>query len=201
MGLLGMRLFLIRHGATEWSATGQHTGRTDLPLTSEGLAQLGPLAHELRAMVANEFDSLVAYSSPLARALVTARSVMGDTHDLRIDANLVEFNYGDYEGLTSEQIREVHPGWDLWRDGCPNGENVEDAGRRADAFLALLENGPEVVVTFAHAHISRIIAARAVGLAPRDGEIFNLDTATVSVIGDVRGKRVVQHWNVEPRSN
>lgn len=195
-----MRLFLVRHAATQWSVTGQHTGTTDLPLTTEGLAQLGPLARELRQLMVDPLERAVAISSPRARAVVTARTVMGESHDVRVDNNLVEFDYGDYEGLTTEQIRQRRPGWDLWRDGCPHGETAEEAGRRADAFLDSLDDGPELVVAFAHAHISRIIAARAIGLDARCGEVFSLDPAAVSLINDVRGRRVIQHWNVRVRA-
>ena len=195
-----MKLFLIRHGATEWSATGQHTGTTDLPLSSEGVAELGPLSRELRHMLGEHFTSATVLSSPLTRARVSAEGVMGAGHDVCLDHSLVEFNYGDYEGLTTEQIRERRPGWDLWRDGCPNGETPEDAGRRADTFLAGLAGGPDVVVTFAHAHIIRIIAARAIGLDPQCGEVFTLDTATISLVQDVRDKRVLQNWNVRPKA-
>ena len=194
-----MKLFLIRHGATQWSASGQHTGTTDLPLTSEGLAQLDGLSLLLREMIGPQINTSVVFSSPLSRALVSAETVMGDGHDVRVDSNLVEFDYGDYEGLTTEEIRDRRPGWDIWRDGCPNGESAEDVGKRADAFLAGLGGHPEIVVTFAHAHVIRIIAARAIGLDANCGQLFTLDTATVSLIEDVREKRVVQHWNVSPK--
>lgn len=195
-----MKLILIRHGATQWSASGQHTGTTELPLTSQGVAQLEPLSRMLRQMIGHQFDDSAVFSSPMARALVSAQTVMGDGHDVRIDSNLVEFDYGDYEGLTTDEIRSRRPGWDIWRDGCPNGESVEEVGRRADAFLSTIEDGPELVVTFAHAHLIRIMAARAIGLDAHWGQIFTLDTATVSVIEDVRGKRVVQQWNVNPQN-
>jgi probable phosphoglycerate mutase len=192
-------LFFIRHGATEWSVTGQHTGRTDLPLSGEGLDQLGSLSHGLRQLLGPDFGRLDVVSSPMSRALVSATTVMGEGHDIRIDPNLAEFDYGDYEGLTTDEIREQRPGWDIWRDGCPNGESVEDVGRRADAFLASIEDGPELVAIFAHAHLIRIMAARATGLDAHWGEIFTLDTATLSVIDEVRGKRAVKLWNVSPK--
>ncbi len=195
-----MQLFLIRHGATEWSASGRHTGTTDLALSSEGVAELAPLSRELRRMLGESFTSATVLSSPLTRARVSAESVMGAGFPVRLDHRLVEFDYGDYEGLTTEQIREQRPGWDLWRDGCPRGETPEDAGRRADAFLSGVGGSSDPVVAFAHAHIIRIIAARAIGLDPQCGEIFTLDTATVSLVQDVRGKRVVRHWNVRPRA-
>jgi len=195
-----VKLFLIRHGATKWSASGQHTGTTDLPLTSEGLAQLGPLSTGLRESIGEQFATAVVFSSPLIRALVTAQTVVGDDREVRVDQNLIEFNYGDYEGLTPGEIRDLRPGWDIWRDGCPNGESASDVGRRADRFLAALGDGPELVLVFAHSHIIRIMAARAIGLDARHGQIFTLGTATVSVIEDVRGKRVIQQWNVSPKS-
>ena len=163
------------------------------------MAQLGPLNRELRQWLDSSFDSVEVFASPMTRALVTARAVMGEGRALHVDANLMEFDYGDYEGLTTEQIREQRPEWDMWRDGCSNGETAEDVGRRVDAFLGALREGPDSVVLFAHAHVLRILAARAVGLEARDGEVFSLDPATVSVIGDVRSKWVIQHWNVTSR--
>jgi broad specificity phosphatase PhoE len=197
-GTFEVKLFLIRHGATEWSATGQHTGTTDLPLTSEGTAQLGPLARGLRHLVGDELTTALVFSSPRVRALVTAETVMGEGHVVCVDSNLAEFNYGDYEGLTTEEIWLRRPGWDMWRDGCPNGETAEDAGRRADAFLSVLDEAPDTVFAFAHGHIIRILAARAIGLEAHEGRIFALDTATVSVIEDVRGQKIIQHWNIDP---
>ncbi|HEY5304209.1 MAG TPA: histidine phosphatase family protein [Acidimicrobiales bacterium] len=194
-----MKLFLIRHGATEWSATGQHTGITDLPLTSEGIAQLEPLARGLHRSIGGQIDSAIVFSSPLQRALVSAQTVMGDGHRVCVDSNLVEFNYGDYEGVTTEEIWRQRPGWDMWRDGCPNGEDAEGAGRRADAFLSQLDDAHELVLVFAHAHIIRIIAARALGLEAQGARIFTLDTATVSVLEDLRDKKVIKRWNVDPQ--
>jgi probable phosphoglycerate mutase len=193
-------MFLIRHGATQWSASGQHTSTTDIALTSEGHAQLGPLSTALRDALAEQFATAVVFSSPLSRALTTAQIVLGEDREVRVDANLIEFNYGDYEGLTSEEIREWRPEWDIWRDGCPNGESTDDVGRRADTFLAGLGDDPELLVVFSHSHFIRILAARAIGLDARQGQIFTLDTATVSLVADVRGKRVIKIWNVDPAS-
>ena len=195
-----MRMFLIRHGATQWSATGQHTSTTDLSLTSEGLAQLGPLSTALREALGEQFATAVVFSSPLTRALATAQIVLGDDREVRVDPNLIEFNYGDYEGLTSEEIRDWRPDWDIWRDGCPRGESADDVGRRADTFLAGLGDDPELLLVFSHSHFIRILAARAIGLDARQGQIFTLDTATVSLVEDVRGKRVIKRWNMNPTS-
>ncbi len=197
-GTIEVKLFMIRHGATEWSATGQHTSSTDLPLTSEGIAQLDPLARGLRRALGEQFHSAMTFSSPLQRALVSAETVVGDEHRVCVDANLVEFNYGDYEGLTTEEIWKQRPGWDMWRDGCPNGEDAETAGRRADLFLSQLNQACDVVLVFAHAHIIRILAARVLGLEARLARIFTLDPATVSIIEDLRDKKVIKQWNVDP---
>jgi probable phosphoglycerate mutase len=149
-------------------------------------------------MIGARLDAAAVFSSPLARALDSAQIVVGADGEIRVDQNLIEFNYGDYEGLTSEEIRDLRPGWDIWRDGCPNGENADDVGQRADKFLAGLDGGPELVLVFCHSHMIRIMAARAIGLDARQGQIFTLDTATVSMIEDVRGKRVIKKWNFDP---
>jgi broad specificity phosphatase PhoE len=194
-----MRLVLVRHGATDWSVTGQHTGVTDLPLTDLGLAQADSAAQAVRVIAGADLSSAVVYSSPMSRALVTAHRVVGGSYRVNVTDDLREYDYGDYEGRTPSEIRERRPGWDIWTDGCPGGEQPEDVGERADHFLAMVAAVPTLCIAFAHGHIIRIIAARAVGLPANRGQIFTLDTATVSLIADVRGKRVIKLWNLDPQ--
>jgi probable phosphoglycerate mutase len=158
------------------------------------------LSVALREALGEEFATAAVFSSPLTRALATAQIVLGDEREVRVDPNLIEFNYGDYEGLTSEEIHEWRSDWDIWRDGCPRGESADDVGRRADTFLAGLGDDLELLLVFSHSHFIRILAARAIGLDARQGQIFTLDTATVSMVADVRGKRVIKQWNVNPTS-
>jgi broad specificity phosphatase PhoE len=193
-----MKLLLVRHGATEWSATGQHTGSTDIPLTPLGVTQAGLAAHAVSVVVGVELETASVYSSPMSRALVTARRVVGPEHPITVTTDLLEYNYGEYEGLTPAQIRDRRPGWDIWRDGCPGGEQPDEVGARADQFLDVIAANPGLTIAFAHGHIIRILAARALGLAAGQGQIFTLDTATLSLIEDVRGKRVIKLWNLDP---
>ncbi|GGB29188.1 phosphoglycerate mutase [Flexivirga endophytica] len=192
-----MKLLLVRHGETGWSVTGQHTGLTDIPLTPNGLEQATSAGNAARVVLGDEFALASAFSSPLSRARVTAESVMGADRPIGLCDELLELDYGEYEGLTPSEIRARRAGWDIWADGCPGGETVEAVGDRVDRFLAMIEDVP-TVIAFAHGHVIRILAARAVGLPARCGQIFTLDTATVSLIADVRGKRVVKMWNVDP---
>jgi broad specificity phosphatase PhoE len=188
-----MELFLIRHGETEWSKTGQHTGRTELPLTEHGTRQ----GRQLAPVVAGLLDGrswAAAYSSPLERARDTLALVLP-----RVDHEVVEllreFDYGDYEGRSRVQIQESVPGWEIWRDGCPNGETCEQAGARADLFLEKYADVGGPVAVCSHGHFSRILAARALGLPPELGQIFAMPTGTVSVIKDYHAKRAIFAWN------
>jgi broad specificity phosphatase PhoE len=188
-----MELVLVRHGDTEWSRTGQHTGSTDLDLLEHGQAQARGIAPVLAKIVGDR--PAVVYSSPMKRAVVTAALAFPQGQARACDL-LREYDYGDYEGLTTKEILARVPGWDIWRDGCPNGEQPADVGARADRFLAdcAAHDGPVVAVS--HGHMSRILAARALGIAASEGRLFTLDTASVSVIKDVRGKRAVALWNL-----
>ncbi len=194
-----MKLVLIRHGATAWSISGQHTGRTDLALLPEGIAQSNRAITNVRSVLGTDWDSATIISSPLQRAHTTAEIIFG-ANRVCTDDNLMEMHYGDYEGLTSPEIRATRPDWDLWRDGNPNGETTEQVGARCDAFLAA--HVPSVVgalgtlVVVAHAHLLRILAARALGLQAAQGRLFTLHTAATSVIEDVRGNRCVSLWNL-----
>ncbi len=185
-----MELILVRHGETAWSKSGQHTGQTDLALTDEGRAE-GASARPIVAQLLGGRTPAV-YSSPRGRALTTAELVLPGL-DRSVAPQIAEYDYGDYEGLTSAQIRERRPDWDIWRDGCPKGETTDEVGARADAFLAGKEG---LVVAFSHGHMLRILAARFLGLPAAQGRIFTLDTAAVSVLKIVRGAPVVALWNV-----
>ncbi len=182
-------LLLVRHGETEWSRTHKHTGRTDLPLTAYGerqAASLGPLLAG-RTLVAS-------WTSPLERARRTAE-LAGMTP--LVDDDLVEWDNGDYEGLSTAQIREQHPGWWLWTDGAPGGEDWEQVGARCcrtlERVTPALEQGD--VALFGHGHSLRALAAVWVGLPAWQGGIFTQDAASLSVLGCYRGHRVVMAWN------
>ncbi len=190
---LAARIILVRHGATEWSAIGRHTGRTDIPLSELGRREasaLGPIVRRLAGT-----DALV-FTSPLRRAMDTAAVVMPDVEPQVVDA-LAEFDYGNYEGLTNEEISEQVPNWNLFTDGCPGGESVRQAGARCDAFAAKLERMAvdRTVVAFTHGHLSRILTARLLELPSETGIAFYNDTATVSVLTARRGRYVLTGWN------
>ena len=193
-----MKIVLIRHGATKWSVSARHTGVTDLPLTTDGEKQAEIASLGLSRLLQEDPSEIRIFSSPLIRSLTTARIVCGSEATIVEDARLAEFNYGDFEGLTPTEIRDLHPGWDIWRHGCPNGETARDVGDRVDSFLFSLRSGGATNLVFSHGHLIRILAARAVGLSAECGEIFTLDTATISQIEDVRGKRVIKTWNLDP---
>ncbi|MBV9592585.1 MAG: histidine phosphatase family protein [Actinobacteria bacterium] len=187
----GTQIWLIRHGETEWSKSGQHTGRTDIPLTVVGEAE----ARALRPLAASIRPALVL-CSPRRRALDTARLA-----GLRVDAvddDLAEWDYGDYEGRTTAEIRAAVPGWTLWAAGCPGGESAAQVSARADRVLAraraALSNGPVVFV--AHGHISRVIGARWTSRPASDGRHLMLGTATVSILGAEHGQPALARWNL-----
>ncbi len=196
-----MKIVLIRHGATEWSVASRHTGVTDLPLTHEGREQASRTARALRTLLQHDHDPVRIFSSPLRRSMQTASIILGENAVVVEDARLREFHYGDYEGLTTAEIREIRPGWDMWRDGCPNGETVDDVGARVDAFLKSLEGLSGTNIVFSHGHLIRILGARAVGLEAQQGSIFSLDTAAISIIEDPRGEREIKMWNHDASVN
>jgi probable phosphoglycerate mutase len=191
-------LILLRHGQTEWSKSGRHTGRTDIPLTTDGEAAAKSLAPALAGC-----QIRAVFSSPAQRAMRTAE-LAGLTPTP--DPDLQEWDYGGYEGMTTAQIRQQRPGWYLWRDGViPGdadhpGETVEQVGARADAALApvgpLLAGGDVVLV--AHGHFLRILTARWLGLEPAAGRLFRLDTGTLSTLGTEHGHPVMLTWNRPP---
>jgi probable phosphoglycerate mutase len=190
-----MRLILVRHAATDWSVIGRHTGRSNIPLSFAGREQTQTMLGLFKFLIADAPETVRVISSPLERAMETAMIVVDGQYDIATSPDLLEMNYGDYEGLTPAEIRGKNPNWDIWSDGCPGGESIDDVGRRADNFLASV-NDDDTTVVFAHGHIVRVLAARAINLPAHSGQIFTLDAGAFSVIGDVRGKRVVMYWNL-----
>jgi probable phosphoglycerate mutase len=187
--MAGHQVVLVRHGQTEWSVSGQHTGTTDIPLTEEGRRH----ARALGARLAGWTFARV-FTSPLARAAETCRLAgLGDRAEILDD--LREWDYGEYEGRRTVDIREERPGWDLWKDGVPGGETVEEVGRRADRVIDIARRADGDVALFAHGHVLRIIGARWVELPPHDGAHLALSTASISVLGWERETAVVERWN------
>jgi broad specificity phosphatase PhoE len=185
----GPTIVLVRHGQTEWSASGQHTGVTDIPLTDAGRRN----AERLRDRLAGYRFQLVL-TSPLQRARETARLAgLGDAAQLEPD--LREFDYGEYEGRTTAEIREERPGWSVWRDGAPGGEMPEDVGVRADRVIArALEAGGDVAL-FAHGHLLRVLGARWIELPAAYGGHLALGTAALCEVGYERERRAIWLWN------
>jgi broad specificity phosphatase PhoE len=192
-------LILLRHGETEWSKEGRHTGRTDVLLIPRGEAAAAALAPMLV-----QRDIVAAFTSPARRAVRTAE--LAGLADAKPDPDLWEWDYGGYEGLTTRQIQESHPGWYLWRDGvvpgdaAHPGETVEQVGDRADRVLRrvepLLADGDVALV--AHGHMLRVLTARFLRLEPSGGRLFRLDTGTVSTLGHEHGEPVILIWNAPP---
>lgn len=183
------RLALVRHGATEWSQDGRHTGRTDLPLLESGSERARALGPALAG-----FQFARVLSSPLRRARQTAE-LAGFGARLEVAPGLAEWDYGDYEGLTSDQIWKERPGWRLWTDGAPGGESPEQVAARADRLIADAVQAGGDVLLFAHGHILRMLAARWIGERPFAGALFKLDPATISILGHEHDLRVVERWN------
>jgi len=183
------QVYLIRHGETEWSLSGQHTGITDIPLTENGRK----VARLLAPALAKETFALVL-TSPLERARKTCE-LAGLGERAEIDRSLMEWNYGKYEGLTPKQIHAQAPRWMLFTDGCPGGESPEQVGARVDRVIARVRAVEGHVVLFAHGHIFRVFAARWLGLPPAAGCHFLLDTATLNILSYYRGIPAVKRWN------
>lgn len=184
-----LQLVLVRHGETEWSRDLRHTGRTDLPLTDEGIRE----AERVKPLL-ERFTFMRVLSSPLTRALETCRLAgLGDRVETRDE--LIEWDYGEYEGLTSDQIHETGADWVLWRDGCPGGEQPADVGARADRLLAELAGQQGDVAIFGHGHALRVLTARWLELAPAAGARFVLSTATLSVLGWEHDWHTIRVWN------
>ena len=183
---------LVRHGETLWSKSGQHTGTTDLPLTPEGEAAARKLSPVLGGF---SFARVIA--SPLQRAWRTGE-LAGFAGRMVADPDLVEWNYGIYEGLTRAEIVAQTPDWLIFRDGAPQGESPAAVGERVDRVVARLRDGPGPAIVFAHGHVLRVLTARWLGLPPSAGSHFLLDTATLSVLSDDRGLPALACWNSRP---
>jgi broad specificity phosphatase PhoE len=184
-----VQLWLVRHGETEWSATGQHTGRTDLPLTLEGKLH----ARQIDGFLNGRGFALVL-TSPLQRARETCR-LAGYGESSIIDANLREWDYGEYEGRTTPEIQIERRGWSLWKDGVIGGERIEQVAARAQRVIDRAAASSGDALLFAHGHILRVLAACWLGLPPEAGRLFALGTASVSVLGYERDTRVITQWN------
>ena len=192
---------LVRHGETEWSASGRHTGRTDVPLTEEGERQGKALTAVLERLLAGR-RVVLALTSPLARARRTAQLAgLGATED----PALVELDYGEYEGLTTTAIRTSAPSWTVWTGELPGGETLDEAAARVDALIDRIKaaltaveatDPPPAVVLVAHGHLLRVLAARWIGLPPSAGAMFALGTASVSMLGREHETPVLVHWNM-----
>jgi broad specificity phosphatase PhoE len=180
-------LYLVRHGATEWSHTGQHTGGTDLPLLPEGEEQARELGELLKGI---RFAAV--WSSDLQRALRTAELA---GFEPALTPLLREFDYGEYEGMTSEEIWRHRPGWQLFVDGCPGGESPSQVQARTRSFLALVEGVDGAVAAFSHGHLLRVLATAWADLDASAAASLALDTATISVLHDGSRGRVIQRWN------
>ena len=192
------KLYLARHGDTAWTDSHQHTGRTDLPLNERGVEHARQLGERLRG-----FSFVRVFTSPLQRARKTCE-LAGFGAAAEVDPDLIEWNYGRLEGTHTSDILKNRPGWELFRDGCPEGESPQDVAARADHFIARVRRMEGDVVAFSSGHIIRMIAARWNGLAPADGRVFFCRPASVGVLGfehDSREQPIVRLWNYvsEPR--
>jgi probable phosphoglycerate mutase len=184
-------LYLARHGETAWSLSGQHTGLTDLPLTKRGEDNARRLGERLKGLTFAK-----VYTSPLQRARRTGE-LAGFGAVAEIDLDLVEWNYGDYEGKTSKEIHQQRPDWQLFRDGCPGGETLAAVGARADRVVGRVRSSNGNVLIFSSSHFLRVLTARWLGLDPAGGRFFVLNTGTVSILGYEHNKAepVVRLWN------
>jgi probable phosphoglycerate mutase len=180
---------LVRHAETEWSLSGRHTGRTDIPLTDAGRATAQQLAGRLRG---SAFGLVLV--SPSRRARETCE-LCGLGAQARPDEDLLEWDYGDYEGLTSSEIHERRPDWVLWRDGCPGGELPGQVGARADRVIASLAQAPEPAAIFSHGHMLRVLGARWISLPAAEGGRLSLSTGALCRLGHEHGTAVISGWN------
>jgi probable phosphoglycerate mutase len=180
---------LVRHGETEWSAAGRHTGTTDLSLTATGRADAAAIGPRLAGLHAD-----LVLCSPRIRAAQTAE-IAGYADRAKTCEDLAEWDYGDFEGMTTVQIRAVSPGWSLWRDGAPNGESPDQVGERADRLVRRIRSAPGDALLFAHGHLLRVLAARWLGLPVAEGNLLALSAGSLSVLGWERETPVVRSWN------
>ena len=182
-------VFLVRHGETEWSLNGRHTGSSDIPLTENGRQ----VARRWQPFATTRTFDLVL-TSPLQRARETCE-LAGLGERAETDPDLMEWTYGAYEGLTPKEIREKQPAWMIFRDGCPSGESPEQIGARVDRVIAKIRARAGNVAVFAHGHVLRVLGARWLGLPPSAGSHFLLDTATLSVLSSYHGVPAMKRWN------
>ncbi|MEO6994218.1 MAG: histidine phosphatase family protein [Lacunisphaera sp.] len=188
-------LYLIRHGETAWSLSGQHTSHTDLPLTEKGEADARQLAQRLGSVRFNE-----VFTSPRLRARRTCE-LAGFGSRSKIEPELAEWNYGDYEGLRTTDIHKIHPGWTIFTDGCPGGESPDEIAARADQVIARLRSCEGKVAVFAHGHIGRVLAARWIGESVECAQHLLLSPASVSILAyehDDPDHPVIELWNDAP---
>jgi probable phosphoglycerate mutase len=185
----GQRVCLIRHGETEWSLSGQHTGKTDIPLTENGRN----VARQLATILSDHNFELVL-TSPLKRARETCE-LAGLGNKAKIDRDLMEWDYGEYEGLTTEQIQIQKPGWLIFTDGCPGGESPDQVGARVDRLISKIRALKGDIAVFAHGHLLRTFAPRWLGMPVADGAHFLLDPATLSVMSYYRSIPAIRRWN------
>jgi broad specificity phosphatase PhoE len=185
------RLVLLRHGSTEWSQSGQHTGRTDIPLLEEGRRQAEAIGALLGAYHLTEFAQVL--TSPLERASETCAlaGFEGET-----DLDLLEWDYGAYEGITTAEIQQTRPGWNLWSDGVPEGETAAEVGRRADRVVERAKSVAGDTLVVAHGHFLRVLAARWLGLPPAAGRLFMLDAGAICVLDAEHDLPAVRLWNL-----
>jgi probable phosphoglycerate mutase len=186
----GHEVVVVRHGETEWSREGRHTGRTDIPLTENGREQAKQAGRVLK-----QRDFVAVFSSPLQRALDTA-TLAGFGDQLVVDADLLEWDYGYYEGMTSAEVRAVRPGWILWHDGCPGGETLEHLTRRADAVIERLRALDGDALLFAHGHVLRVITARWLEMPATQAQHFALAPASPSTLGYEHEWPALRAWNL-----
>jgi broad specificity phosphatase PhoE len=188
-------IYVVRHGETAWSASGRHTGRTEIPLSEEGERKAGALRGRLSGV-------------PFARVLVSPRQRARRTCELaglssgaQVEPDLAEWDYGDYEGMRSAEILALRPGWNLFRDGCPGGESPQHVAARADRIIAKVRSMGGSVALFSHGHFGRVLGVRWVGLPAGDGQFLLLDTASVGVLAfehDNPASPVISLWNIPP---
>ena len=183
------RIFLIRHGQTEWSKAHKHTGHSDIPLTAHGESEAEKLPSALKKI---KFAKV--YVSPLLRALKTCE-LAGLKKDAIVTKDLLEWDYGDYEGITTKEIRKTNPHWNLFKEGSPNGESVEEVSHRADHILKLATQVPGDVAFFSSGHISRVLGARWLNFPPEYAQFLTLSTASISILSYEHEWRVIQAWN------
>ncbi|MHB1570632.1 MAG: histidine phosphatase family protein [Solirubrobacteraceae bacterium] len=185
------RVLIVRHGATEWSVAFKHTGQTDLPLLPEGREQAASLAGRL----ADEREGFaLVLCSPLSRARETCE-LAGFGEQAEIDPDLCEWDYGDYEGLTTPEIREQNPGWNLWTDGCPGGERPEQVVARVERVLERFAGVDGICLAFAHGHVLRVLTARWLEFDVTAGSRFKLAAGALSVLGYERETSALERWN------